>query len=206
MSGPRAGKAWLDGLIDRLRVSPGRYVLLLMLDGAIAALSLWVAMLLRFEGHITPPYEQALPVFLAVLVPARVFASAILRLHRWSFLFSGLPDGARIGLAALLGTGLFMSVIFFLQHVGPPRSVIAMELLLSAVLMAAVRFSPRLATVYLADLSRARRAGTQRTIIVGAGAAGEMLARDLQRSGGHAYQVIGFVDDDRSKWGAIVGG
>src|SRR5262249_2884898 len=36
--------------------------------------------------------------------------------------------------------------------------------------------------------------------------AGELLLRDLKRSPNHPYEVVGFVDDDRSKWRAHIGG
>jgi FlaA1/EpsC-like NDP-sugar epimerase len=81
-----------------------------------------------------------------------------------------------------------------------------LELLVSVIAMMSLRFGPRLAWVYWTQFSLGRRHDRRRTIIVGAGAAGEMLFRDLQRSGDHAYQVMGFVDDDRSKWADVING
>jgi FlaA1/EpsC-like NDP-sugar epimerase len=182
-----------------------RTALLLGLDGATALLSLWLATLLRFEGHIRPEYLAAFPVVAAVLVPARLVANVLFKLHRWSFRFSGLTDGMRVGLAGLLGTGLFMCGVYFVQTLGPPRSVVVMEFFLTTTAMGLVRFSPRLGWMYLADRTRMRRNGTLHTIIVGAGAAGEMLLRDLRRSHEHNFRVVGFVDDERSKWGMILG-
>lgn len=183
-----------------------RRTAILALDAAITTLSLWLALLLRFEGHIEPPYASLFPTYLVFLLAARLTASALFQLHRWSFRLSGLTDGVRIGLAGLLGSGLFILVIYLLRILGPPRSVVVLELLLSSAAMAALRFTPRLASIYWTQLSRSRRGETLRTLIVGAGAAGEMLLRDLQRSGEHSYHVVGFVDDDSSKWGSIVGG
>ncbi|MFO0582496.1 MAG: nucleoside-diphosphate sugar epimerase/dehydratase [Anaeromyxobacter sp.] len=48
--------------------------------------------------------------------------------------------------------------------------------------------------------------GAQRTVIVGAGSAGDLLLRDLLRSPDHGYSVLGFVDDDPAKVGAWIGG
>jgi FlaA1/EpsC-like NDP-sugar epimerase len=33
-----------------------------------------------------------------------------------------------------------------------------------------------------------------------------MLYRDLQRSGHHRYQVVGFIDDDKTMWSSLLGG
>lgn len=183
-----------------------RRLLVLGVDAGIAAASLWISMLLRFEGAIAEPFRSRLPGLIAVLVACRLASSYLLRLHRWSFRFSGLTDGVRIGLAGLLGTGLLTSALFLLKMKGPPRSVLVLELLITTMLMAVLRFSPRLAWMFRADRERARRQDAQRTLIVGAGAAGEMLLRDLQRSRDHLYRVIGLVDDDPGKLGTIVGG
>jgi FlaA1/EpsC-like NDP-sugar epimerase len=194
-----------DGFAWR-KSSAARFAVLLACDGAIAAISLWLALLLRFEGRVEPTYLAALPLFVAVLVPSRIVANVLFKLHRWSFRFSGLADGMRVGLAGLLGTGLFMSAVYFSRTLGPPRSVVVMEFLLTTAAMILIRFSPRLGWMYLADRTRAQKSSTLRTIIAGAGAAGDMLLRDLQRSDEHSYQIVGFVDDDRSKHGMIVGG
>jgi len=189
-----------------LRRSSVRYVMLLALDGACAGGSLTLALLLRFEGSIQAPYVALLPRFIALLVAARVLANLLFKLHRWSFRFSGLSDGVRVVLSGLLGTGLFMSAVYFSQMQGPPRSVVVLEFFLTTAAMGSMRFSPRLAWMYLTDRTRTSQNGAIRTVIVGAGAAGDLLLRDLQRSDEHNYQVLGFVDDDSSKWGMIVNG
>ena len=193
-------------LVSWLQWHTSRYVLLLGLDGAIAAANLWLALELRFEGRINPVYGALLPRFLVVLVASRILASLLFRLHRWSFRLSGLADAMRVVLAGFLGTGLFLLTLFLIQHSVPPRSVVVMELFFSTAAMGLIRFSPRLAWTYVADHTRAQKNGVVRTLIVGAGAAGEALLRDLQRSAEHNYRVMGFVDDDHTKWGMIVGG
>jgi FlaA1/EpsC-like NDP-sugar epimerase len=45
-----------------------------------------------------------------------------------------------------------------------------------------------------------------RTLIVGAGAAGKMVAREMSTRPDEGYTVIGFLDDDRSKLGTEVAG
>ncbi|MCB1032479.1 MAG: polysaccharide biosynthesis protein, partial [Acidobacteria bacterium] len=183
-----------------------RHLLLLGIDGLVGALSLWLAMLLRFEGAIPDVWHVALPRLLILIILARVISSYLFRVHRWSFRFSGLMDGARVGISGVFGTGLFILGVYFLRPTGPPRSVVVMELLLSTAALAMFRFLPRVAWLYRMDRSRSRRGDVLRTLIVGAGSAGEMLLRDLNRSDEHSYRVMGFVDDDPSKKGSIVSG
>ena len=196
----------MAGVVGWLRFSPVRYVLVLTLDAVIPAFSLWFALFLRFDGRITLEYARVLPVLALVLVCGRIVANLLMRLHRWSFRLSGLPDGARVGVAGLLGTGVFLLGIFLLRLPHPPRSVVVMELFLSTFLMAAMRFAPRLTWMYVSDRVRAGQGGVLRTVIIGAGVAGELLLRDLQQSDEHNYHVVGFVDDNRIKQGVIVGG
>ena len=186
--------------------SRSRHLLLLAVDGVIAGLSLWLAMLLRFEGEIPGVWLVALPRLLILIFCARVASSFLFRVHRWSFRYSGLTDGARMALSGLLGTGLFILAVYLLRTKGPPRSVVVLELLLSVAGLAGIRFIPRLAWLYRMDRTRSRRSDLLRTLIFGAGAAGEMLLRDLRQSGEHRYRIVGFVDDDSGKHGAIVGG
>jgi FlaA1/EpsC-like NDP-sugar epimerase len=87
-----------------------------------------------------------------------------------------------------------------------PRAVVVLEMLMTGAAMLAVRFMPRVAQTYRTRFARLRRGDVRRTLIVGAGAAGEMLYRDLQRSGEHDYHVVGFIDDDASKWRNLVSG
>lgn len=183
-----------------------RHLLLLSADGAIAIGSLWLALLLRFEGQIPPAYVAQFPVSAAFLLAARMLAVALFRAHRWSFRLSGLADGIRVAKAGVVGTLLFLTGVYVLQIQLPPRSVVVLELLMSLAAMAAVRFSPRYAGVALLDWRRGRNnGGPLRTVIVGAGATGEALLRDLQRSDEHNYRIVGFVDDDVGKHGVLVG-
>ena len=183
-----------------------RPALLLLADAAIAVTALWTAYLLRFDQpseHLAP-----LPLIAVALVLSRLLSNLYFRLHRWSFKFSSLRDGARVGISGVIGTLAFVVAAYFgLRSFGldvPPRGVVVLEMLLSTMAMAGIRFAPRLLWMYRADLW-GRRQG-ERTLIVGAGASGETLLRALQGQEKQDYHVVGFVDDERSKWGHIVGG
>ena len=183
-----------------------RSLVILGSDSLIAGVGLVAAFLLRFEGSVPAPEWERFSWALPVLMASRLLASLFFRLNRWSFRYSSLTDGARIAVAGLFGTGLWALGLLLMGGLpGLSRAVVIIELLLSTLMMACVRFSPRLVWMYRADLLRARRARV-RTLIVGAGEAGEMLARDLRRSTDHDDHVLGFVDDDPELWGDLVGG
>jgi len=183
-----------------------RLVLILGFDALLITASIYTAYLLRFEGSIWPEYRQIFWRFLPLFLVIRLTLHLALGLHRWSFRFSGLHEALRVVGATLAGTAVFVAVFYFLQTPGPPRSVLVMEFFLTASLVGGFRFSPRFAQTWLLAQSRSRSGARARTLIIGAGSAGDLLHRDLLRSEEHAYDVVGFVDDDPRKWGQWIGG
>ena len=167
--------------------------------------SLWLAVQLQSgePARVTAPslWQHYIPL----MVVCRVLASVATRLHRVSFEYPGLQDGVGVAAAAALGTGLFIPASLVLALPLPGAGVVALDALLAGTLMLAARFGPRVWHVYRNRLSR-RGGRARRTLIVGAGAAGELLLRDLDRSAEHQYDVVGFLDEDASRWKSLVGG
>ena len=191
---------------------PPRYALILLVDVAIVSLAFYLGFFLRFEGRIPPDRLAQVWEYLPALLTVRIGLHFIFGLHRWSFRFSGLHEAARLLLVCLAGSGCFVTLLFFQARsaenvsLGPPRSVLVIEFLLTTGLLGALRFSPRLGYTWYLDKRRSRAGHRVRAVIVGAGSAGELLLRDLRRSDEHAYDVLGFVDDDPHKWGASIAG
>lgn len=178
----------------------------------ITTLSFYAAFLVRFEGQIPAERIGQFWRWLPLLLAVRVGTNLAFGLHRWSFRLSGLHEALRVAQVSLLGSALLTTVFYFAQRaaddvsIGPPRSVIIIELLLTTMLLTASRFSLRVAGAWGVNVFRPPVGDWIRTLIVGAGSAGDLLLRDLQRSDEHTYAVVGFVDDDRAKRGAMIGG
>jgi FlaA1/EpsC-like NDP-sugar epimerase len=183
-----------------------RYLTILSLDALFTVVSLYLAFLARFDGHIPPDYRRNFAFALPILVAIRLVVNVALGLHRWSFRLSGFHEAVRLAMATLAGSAGFVAIFYLFQRLGPPRLVILLEFFLTSAAMAGLRFSPRLASGWYGDRQRSRQQDSRRTVIVGAGSAGDLLLRDLQRTRMHSYQVVGFVDDDRRKTGTLLGG
>jgi FlaA1/EpsC-like NDP-sugar epimerase len=189
-----------------------RYALILLIDAAVVSLAFYLGFVLRFEGRIPTERLAQFRDYLPALVAIRVGLHVLFGLHRWSFRFSGLHEAARLLLVCVAGSGCFVTLLFFQARsaedvsLGPPRSVLVIEFLLTTGLLGALRFSPRLGHAWYLDTRRSQAGGRVRAVIVGAGSAGELLLRDLRRSDEHSYDVVGFVDDDPHKWGASIAG
>lgn len=186
-------------LVDRLRHRAA----------AFAHDLLWVplawlgAYWLRFNLERIPAEYLATALKLVpvvVVIQAAVFWR--LGLYRGVWRFASLPDMLRIGKAVAVGTVLIAVAALLLtraEHV--PRSVFVFYAGLLGVLLSVPRAAYRWRKDHHLYLGAAKRA-----LIVGAGHAGETLARDLLRSSGWGYTPIGFVDDDPRKRGREIHG
>lgn len=151
---------------------------------------------LRFDLGLIPDrfFSAAvgnLPI--VVLVQACVFW--FFSLYRGVWHFTSTRDLIRIIKAVL--TGVFLITIFLFLYnrlEGIPRSVIPIYVCLLIPLLSSTRFLSR----FWRDSLQTTISG-KRTLVIGAGAAGEMLVRDLLRDNQSTYSPIIFLDDDQSK-------
>jgi FlaA1/EpsC-like NDP-sugar epimerase len=187
-------------------VSVLRSVLIFGLDALATVFAFQSAILLRLDGSIPPPYREPLRLALPILVLVRLLAIGAGGLHRWSFRMSGMHEAIRLLVAMVAGSMVFAVAVWLLVGQRLPRSIYALEFFLSTSLFALVRFSPRIAIALWSDQIRRTAQGIQRTIVVGAGGAGDLLVRDLTRSRDHSHWVVGLVDDDPAKQGTHLEG
>ncbi len=89
--------------------------------------------------------------------------------------------------------------LFWLGVLGPgfPRSVLAIDWLLSLLLVGGSRFTLRI----LAESSTPRgdSAGRRKILVVGAGDAGALVVKELQKNPQLNLEPVGFLDDDPAK-------
>lgn len=172
-------------------------------DIVMVSLAWMGAYWLRFNLESVPePYisqaVNALPTLLIVQAGAFWFFG----LYRGIWRFASLPDLVRIGKAVLAGAAISAIVLFALTRLEDvPRSIFPLYAILLGILVSA----PRLSYRWYKDHRLALGSGS-RVLIVGAGAGGEMLVRDLTRNLRTSYQPVAFVDDDKNKWGTEIHG
>jgi len=123
-------------------------------------------------------------------------------LYRGIWRFASMPDLLRIMRAVAIGVLLSFAVLFIWQRLESiPRSVMVLYPLF---LLAGLTL-PRLLYRWHKDhyLGFSETQG-KRTLIIGAGSAGEMLLRDLLKHDG--YAPVGFLDDHHRKQGMEIHG
>lgn len=164
----------------------------------------WVgAYWLRFNLE---PIPEAYLREALTLLPVVLLAQAIMfwyfGLYRGIWRFASLQDLSRILKAVGGGVAVAAIVSFILTRLqGVPRSVFFIHTGLLVLLLGGPRFFYR----SLKDRTDYGRSG-ERALIVGAGHAGEQLARELLRDPSSSYYPVAFVDDDRAKVGKEIHG
>lgn len=172
-------------------------------DLAMVAFAWLGAYWLRFNLAIPPEFElHAALVWLPLVMAIQAVVFWLLGLYRGIWRFASIPDLVRIGKASCIGISVAALALFVFNRLeGVPRSVIPLYALLLPLLLSSPRLLYRIWKDRRAVLSAGRRA-----LIVGAGKAGEMLARDLLRTHYAQFVPVGFVDDDPNKKGSEIQG
>jgi len=158
---------------------------------------------LRFNLGVIPEHflSGALNLLPLVLV-AQGSMFAYFGLYRGVWRFASLPDLLRIVKAVAAGTAIVAVVTFLLTRLElVPRTVLLFFPLLLIFLLGAPRLIYRMfKDRYLSTTM------DQKVLVVGAGAAGEMLVRDLLRNSPRTYQPVAFIDDNPFKHGREIRG
>ncbi|HEB80936.1 MAG TPA: polysaccharide biosynthesis protein, partial [Chromatiales bacterium] len=158
---------------------------------------------LRFNlGSIPEPFLRHALYALPVVIVVQAGFFWYFGLYRGVWRFASLPDLVRITRAVLMGMVISAAVSFLLTRLqGIPRSVFPLYALLLGLLLG----GPRLLYRWFKDHRLYAHTG-KRVLIVGAGRAGEMMAREMLRAPEHSYEPVGFVDDEPTRRGCEIHG
>ena len=172
-------------------------------DLLMAAVAWTMAFLLRFEFNLDELSTDAYWQVLLISLPIYLTISWGFGLYRGSWRFASIPDLWNIIRVVAINTVLLVTVLFVLNRVeGVPRS----SLVLYPMLLVFLLGTPRL--LYRVWRDRRLRGissfAGKRVIILGAGQAGELVAREMLR--GNEYLPVAFLDDKPRLQGSKVHG
>ncbi|MBV8673063.1 MAG: polysaccharide biosynthesis protein [Acidobacteriaceae bacterium] len=172
-----------------------RRPLILVSQICLLAMSYYGSFLLRFDFRPDPGYQLQ---FLQTLVP--VLAVELLGFYVFGLLrgwwrYVGMSDVLDICKAAFCSAVvLYLLIEVVLRVDGYPRSVLAINLILTVLIVGGTRFAVRAYTE-----SAQHSSEELDTLIVGAGRAGSSIAHELKRNSELNLNPVGFVDDNPSK-------
>jgi FlaA1/EpsC-like NDP-sugar epimerase len=182
-------------------------------DLAVLSAAYWLGLLFRFEFAVPAAWQRpALIGWPYVVVVGYVMLSA-LGVPRLSWRYISLREAARIAFAGGFATtlliamrGLRFALPVLREFAIVPYSVLCMSFFLGFVGLVGVRATRRIFGEIAERKRRAVGRKRERVLLIGAGQAGVMVAREIASRPDLALNPVGFLDDDHFKVGTRIGG
>ncbi|NOT06267.1 MAG: polysaccharide biosynthesis protein [Anaerolineales bacterium] len=172
-------------------------------DIALIIISVLGSFALRLDVSELPFYFPAALIMCGVALVIKIPVYFYFGLYRRLWVYASTSELRLITFAVTTASVLTSGVMLLLNFLnmvkpGMPRSALGIDWLLSLVLIGGSRFALRILAEQSASSRDALR-GAKRTLIIGAGDAGALVVRELQKSSQLNLIPIGFLDDDLSK-------
>lgn len=191
-----------------------RYLLpciLLLTDIVIMFGSSWLAVLIRFAMNEPqyPYYMAAIMANLPLFIIIHLLFFYQFKLYHRAWRYAGTRELIAIALANLCGivvSYLVINNVFQLPYFANrsmSRGIFVSCFVFDVLFIGASRMFVRWAATN-SEKKEVRKGKTLRVLIVGAGDAGNIILRDIRQR--DHRKVVGFVDDDDTKWGQIMNG
>ncbi len=182
-----------------------RILCLVLVDIIIVCFSMALALLSRFDFSIVQ-IQQEFPVsslitYAAILSGVTVFVYIPMKLYSSLWEFAGLEELVHIAVSVFIILVLEMIAVGY-GLIALPRSFPILHTLFLAAFTCISRFSYRLIRSLLRSLRENKN--SKRTMLIGAGQAGALVLRELQKSVKSKNRVVCIVDDDPTKQGKYI--
>ena len=179
-------------------------IMVFFLDSALIAASLIFSFLLRFDFHIPAIQFDILLQGLAVVLIVKPLLFAASGMYRNIWRYASLQDAYQIFKVVTFSS--FASGFALILMDGPfalPRSIYILDWFILFSLVCASRLVWRIyrETRHIPSLRKGKR-----TLIIGAGDAGNLLLKEIRKQANSPYNVVGFVDDALDKRGLRLSG
>jgi len=173
--------------------------------------SSWLAVLIRFAMNEPqyPYYMAAIMANLPLFIIIHLLFFYQFKLYHRAWRYAGTRELIAIALANLCGivvSYLVINNVFQLPYFANrsmSRGIFVSCFVFDVLFIGASRMFVRWAATN-SEKKEVRKGKTLRVLIVGAGDAGNIILRDIRQR--DYRKVVGFVDDDDTKWGQIMNG
>jgi FlaA1/EpsC-like NDP-sugar epimerase len=170
-------------------------------DIALIIVSVLGSFALRLDVSELPFYFPAVLMMCAVALAVKIPTYYFFGLYRRLWMYASTNELRLITIAvttaSVLTSGVMLLLIAFdLIKPGMPRSALGIDWLISLILIGGSRFALRILAEQNATINKDK---TRQALILGAGDAGALVVRELQKSSQLNLIPIGFLDDDPAK-------
>lgn len=175
------------------------------LDIISVILAAFISIYLRFDSDKIPAnYLSMLISYLPLAVIIYLLSFYVFKLYGRIWRYASATELIAVVMANLVGSAIWYSISLYIGAV-LPRSLYVFTFLLLIFFIGGIRMALRF---YSYVMNKPKYKQMQRkknkVLIIGAGDAGAMLLREIERYHIANRKVVGFIDDDKNKTGKIL--
>lgn len=160
-------------------------------------MAIYMALLLRFDGHIMPQYRDMYYNTFIILTSIKIIVYGVLGLYNSLWRYASIDELIQVFFATAIETALcYLYGEFF--DVRLPRSVYIISWSITFIFIGGSRLSYRILR-RLNNFVRSDKADKSRVMVIGAGEAGSMVIKELQKHDELESLPVAIIDDDIHK-------
>ena len=182
---------------------------LIIYDLIVVSGSFFAALWIRFDCQYTQipaDYLDAWMRFAPIYALISIFVLWKLRLYQSIWRFASFVELERICASSVI-LGVAHTVLITVFFCRMPMTYYVLGIVVQSVLLVMVRFAYRFVLLERSKREAAlQNARATRVMLIGAGAAGQLLLRDLNGKIGGNERVCCIIDDNKNKWGRFIDG
>lgn len=176
---------------------------LMLYDSLALSFSYLIALWLRYDlrySTIDTIYIERWKAFLPFYILGSLAVFWFLKLYKSIWRFASYSELLRVSMATVI-CSFFHIIGITLLWGRMPISYYVIGAILQYLAVLGIRFSYRF-ILLLRKVNNKK--SHHRIMVIGAGSAGQMLIRDIQRSGEVDGAVVCIIDDNKNKWGRLI--
>jgi FlaA1/EpsC-like NDP-sugar epimerase len=191
--------------IDKI-TSNQRKVSLIFIDAIISIFTLLISFCLRFSIYDIPNFISIFWWLIIITALTRIATFAYNGIYTCLWRYASVKELLSLVKAITFSSIIIMSILYFANVAKLPESVLIIDWALNIIFIGCSRIFLRLLRDHLIykkpfDKNSKTR---KKLIIIGAGDAGVMIAREIKKIDALNYELIGFIDDEVNKKGQII--
>ena len=174
-----------------------RLIVIFIMTSLIIVSSLLLAYAIRFDFSIPSSYWSRIATLIPAVLVIKLAIFWKFGCFRGWWRYVSMPDLVQIVKASFLGSTVFVVyavLVYRLDQI--PRSVLILDGVFCFLVIGGIRFVTRAFREHYFPYQSGGELSQMHALIVGAGDAGQLIAREVRSNPQVDLNIVGFIDDD----------